>query len=151
MMQADAIFSERCHPVLLNHNWTVQRILKPLPRSTAHVRYLYIDYGISTYIAPGKPLKLVTGVRGHVKDVPELSMDVPYNPYKVDIYIIGSTLRTLFLDVRPASLLCFRMFVSCQCRTEICKCRISRTVSSKNDDSQASQTRRRSSCARNMV
>ncbi|KAL1707475.1 kinase-like domain-containing protein, partial [Schizophyllum commune] len=48
------------------------------------VRYFVIDFGLST-----QGQALVTGVYGADKTVPELSWEIPYNPFKVDVYQFG--------------------------------------------------------------
>ncbi|KAL1689451.1 hypothetical protein GGG16DRAFT_93562, partial [Schizophyllum commune] len=48
------------------------------------VRYFVIDFGLST-----QDQALVTGVYGADKTVPELSWEIPYNPFKVDVYQFG--------------------------------------------------------------
>lgn len=99
LMDGRSLYTERFHPVLQNHDWTIKRRLRPLPRCEASVRYYFIDYGISDYFAPGEERELVVGEDGHDQDVPELSEDHPYDPFMVDIFIIGNLLRTLLHKV----------------------------------------------------
>ena len=63
------------------------------------VKYYFVDYGISSYFPSGSQAKLVVGTEGRDQDVPELSDDVPYDPFKVDIFTIGNVIRRLFCDV----------------------------------------------------
>ena len=63
------------------------------------VKYFFVDYGISSYFPPGSQARLVIGTEGRDQDVPELSDDVTYDPFKVDIFTIGNELRQLFCDV----------------------------------------------------
>ncbi|KAI0258295.1 kinase-like domain-containing protein [Gloeopeniophorella convolvens] len=67
-----------------------------IPRLDAGVRYYFVDYGISSYFPPGSQRQLVLGTDGRDQDVPELSNDVPYDPFKVDIFTIGNNLRIEF-------------------------------------------------------
>lgn len=53
--------------------------------SVGGVRYYYIDFGISSF----RQAK-VTGLPGQER-APELSDTVPYDPYKLDVYILGRT------------------------------------------------------------
>lgn len=99
MMNAESLYSENQHPVNVGYDQTGQRALTPWPRSQARVKYYYVDFGISSYFPAGEANRLVTGLDGHDEDVPELSSDVPYDPFKVDVFIIGNLLRTLLLDV----------------------------------------------------
>lgn len=74
-----------------------------LHRIDMPVKYYFIDFGISTQFAPDQRPRLVLGMEGLDKDVPELSITVPYDPFKTDIFIIGSLLSEQFLQVRTAT------------------------------------------------
>lgn len=41
----------------------------------------------------------MTGIFGLDQDVPELSREIPYDPFKVDVFIIGNMFRTLLFNV----------------------------------------------------
>ena len=69
-------------------------------RLEAGVKYYFVDYGISSYFPPGSQRELVVGIAGRDQDVPELSNDVPYDPFKVDIFTIGNVIRGEFQTVR---------------------------------------------------
>ncbi|KAH9918122.1 uncharacterized protein B0H18DRAFT_1123164 [Fomitopsis serialis] len=58
--------------------------------------YYYVDFGLSTYFPPDAESRVVVGVVGRDQEVPELSEDVPYDPFKVDVFIIGNMLRNEF-------------------------------------------------------
>ena len=70
-----------------------------IPRLEAGVKYYFVDYGISSYFPAGSQRELVRGIAGRDQDVPELSKDVPYDPFKVDIFTIGNVLRGEFQAV----------------------------------------------------
>ena len=70
-----------------------------IPRRDAGVKYHFIDYGVSSHFPPGSWHRLVVGRDGRDQDIPELSDDVPYDPFKVDVYTIGSVLHHEFCDV----------------------------------------------------
>ncbi|KAI0310988.1 hypothetical protein OF83DRAFT_1152991 [Amylostereum chailletii] len=102
MMDASAMYPLGFHPVydryLPDGRTPASRTM--LPRSAAGVKYYFVDYGISSsYIPPEQPIKLVTGLPGRDRDVPELSDTIPYDPFKVDIFTIGNVLRTEFQEV----------------------------------------------------
>lgn len=80
-----------------------------LHRIDVPVKYYFIDFGISTQFAPDQHPRLVLGMEGLDKDVPELSATVPYDPFKTDIFIIGSLLSEQFLQVRTATSLTRRL------------------------------------------
>jgi hypothetical protein len=64
-----------------------------IPRLEAGVKYYFVDYGISSYFPAGSQRELVLGIAGRDQDVPELSNNVPYDPFKVDIFTVGNVLR----------------------------------------------------------
>ena len=70
-----------------------------IPRRDVGVKYYFVDYGISSYFPTGSEPHLVLGRDGRDQDVPELSDEVPYDPFKVDIFTIGNVLRHEFCTV----------------------------------------------------
>ena len=64
-----------------------------ISRLEAGAKYYFVDYGISSYFPAGPRRELVLGIAGRDRDVPELSNNVPYDPFKVDIFTIGNVLR----------------------------------------------------------
>jgi hypothetical protein len=88
------------HPVkdLLLHDVSTPAPI--IPRRDAGVKYYFIDYGISSYFPAGEPQPhRVVGLDGRDQDVPELSNEVPYDPFKVDIFTIGNVFLREFCDV----------------------------------------------------
>jgi len=77
-----------------------ETVASRISRLEAGVRYYFVDYGISSYFPPGSRRELVVGIAGRDQDVPELSNNVPYDPFKVDIFTIGNVLRGEFQAVR---------------------------------------------------
>jgi len=96
MMDASAMYPKGFHPTLSSHLADGFTPAPVIPRTQARVRYYFIDYGISSYFPPGQPRGLVTGTLGRDQDVPELSDTVPYDPFAVDIFIIGNLFRQHF-------------------------------------------------------
>lgn len=85
----------------------ILRAAPVLPRARVQVMYYFIDYyfidfGISSHFEPDDTNRLVTGTKGLDEDVPELSADVPYDPFKVDIFILGNLFYGLFFAVSPS-------------------------------------------------
>ena len=107
-MDATAIFPQGFHPIESFSLADDTRQAAPcLPRSTVPVRYYYVDFGLSTMFAPDDADRLVTGTHGLDQDVPELSDDVTYDPFRVDVFILGNLIRTSFVEASPVvSLLC---------------------------------------------
>ena len=101
MMDATALYPQGFHPIspLFLPN-DLSSLAPVLPRASVAVTYYYVDFGISTLFASGEPNKLVTGWAGLDRDVPELSEEVPYDPFKVDVFILGNLFRQMFLQGR---------------------------------------------------
>ena len=67
-------------------------------------KYYFIDFGISTWFKEGhQGPRLVIGPHGQDKSVPELSRVIPYDPFKVDIYILGNLFKKELLSVSSHS------------------------------------------------
>lgn len=60
--------------------------------SVAPVDYYYIDLGLASCYPTGPDGAAVFGRYGQLKDVPEFSDTVPFNPFKVDVYQMGRTI-----------------------------------------------------------
>ncbi|KAJ7768511.1 kinase-like domain-containing protein [Mycena metata] len=65
------------------------------------VDYYYIDFGLSLYFPDGKDTALYCATLRTFPNIPELSQDVPYNPFPVDIFQLGLTVHKL-IDAYPA-------------------------------------------------
>ncbi|KAJ7117974.1 kinase-like domain-containing protein [Mycena crocata] len=63
--------------------------------SVSPVAYYYIDFGLSMYFPNGKEAALTTATLRTFKTIPELSLTVPYNPFKVDIFQLGLMMHNL--------------------------------------------------------
>ena len=105
-MDASAMYPQGFHPVasLFLPN-DVSNMAPVLPRASVAVTYYYVDFGISSIFNTEETNRMVTGLEGLDKTVPELSADVPYDPFKVDIYVLGNLFQQSFVEVR----LCPRM------------------------------------------
>jgi hypothetical protein len=101
MMDADVLFPKGCHPV---HSWLLPDASDFAPvrsRSSVPLRYYFVDYGISSYFDPAiEQERKVLGLDGIDREVPELSNDVSYDPFKVDIFIIGNMIKQEVYQVR---------------------------------------------------
>ena len=79
------------------------------------MRYYFADYGISTWFRDGddciegesqttrnlRKERLVVGGRGLLQVIPELSDEKPYDPFALDIFILGTLIRETFILVSP--------------------------------------------------
>ena len=100
LMDATALYPRGHHPVKRNLLPDVSDIAPHLPRERGVVKYYFADFGLSSYFPPDSADRLVVGELGREQDVPELSVDVPYDPFKVDVFIIGSMFKKSFMEVR---------------------------------------------------
>lgn len=98
MMDADVLYPKGYHPVKITRQPDGVTLVKRLPRTDIPIRYYYVDFGISSYIPPDAHPKLVVGNDGRDQEVPELSRTKPYDPFKVDIFILGNVFRHHLLE-----------------------------------------------------
>ncbi len=74
---------------------------KPLRRTdVSSLKYIITDFGISSHFPDPSTPCLVTGLYAQDGSVPELSNDVPYDPFAVDVFTSGSLYKRNFLNVR---------------------------------------------------
>ncbi|KAJ7583125.1 kinase-like domain-containing protein [Mycena floridula] len=66
------------------------------PCQVSRLRYFFIDFGLSDEYSDGQEQARTTGIVGQIKATPELSDDVPYNPFKSDIVQLGTVFKNLF-------------------------------------------------------
>ena len=98
-MDAEAMFPEGFHPTEPFRKRDYSGFSYWIPRSIVGVRYYFADFGISVHIPEDHPTKTVTGRSGRDKKPPELSDIKPYDPFKLDIFIIGNMFKEEFCDV----------------------------------------------------
>ena len=100
MMDASSIFPQGFHPITdMSLPNDITSTAPVLPRASVIVPYYYVDFGISTLFDADDRDRLVTGMYGLDRDVPELSDEIPYDPFKVDVFILGNMFRKTFLHV----------------------------------------------------
>ncbi|KAJ8481569.1 hypothetical protein ONZ51_g5906 [Trametes cubensis] len=98
MMDASSIFPHGFHPIARTKLPDVSGPAPVLPRTSA-VRYYLIDFGISTrFTDTDNSSRMVVGTLGLDREPPELSDDVPYDPFKLDVFLIGNMMRREFLE-----------------------------------------------------
>ncbi|KAG8714188.1 hypothetical protein FRC11_009488 [Ceratobasidium sp. 423] len=107
MMKADPLFKNTPHPHPSYAFLTEDRrhYVKLHPRQGRDVKYYFIDFGLSTLFPSSTERMLVVGEEGRERDVPEFSTpDIPYDPFKVDVCIIGRFLWRDFYTKSSRSL-----------------------------------------------
>ncbi|KAL5492968.1 hypothetical protein ACEPAI_4416 [Sanghuangporus weigelae] len=100
MMDADKMFPRGFHPTISVAEASPRiRLAKPRRRrDVSYVRYYYIDFGISVKFDHDDDDKRVFGVIGQDDEVPELSQTEPYDPFFVDVFILGNLFKKTFLE-----------------------------------------------------
>lgn len=98
MLDIDNLYPGGYHPVQLERSPDMKTSHVFVRRGLIPVRYYFVDFGMSTRFLPGEP-RLVTGELGRDRDAPELSDTIPYDPFKLDVFILGNVLRTAFQEV----------------------------------------------------
>ena len=93
------MYPEGFHPVQTAYKRDYSGLADYLPRSAVGVKYYFADFGISVHVADTDRPSFVTGNLGRDRDPPELSATVPYDPFKLDVFIIGNMFRQKFCDV----------------------------------------------------
>lgn len=102
MMDASALHPLGHHPIQYDYLASDYSQRAPvLSRVVARVKYYFTDFGISTRFAPGAENRLVLGDKGLDKELPELSLVVPYDPFKADVFLLGNVFRKHFVEVSP--------------------------------------------------
>lgn len=61
--------------------------------SVRPIKYYYIDFGLSSKYPADATNILDIGIVGQDKTVPERSLEVPYDPFKMDVYQLGNALK----------------------------------------------------------
>ncbi|OJT13997.1 hypothetical protein TRAPUB_9481 [Trametes pubescens] len=103
MMDASALYPLGHHPIQYDYLASdYSRRAPVLSRAVVKpnlVTYYFTDFGISTRFTPENEERLVVGVRGLDRTLPELSPNVKYDPFKADIYLLGNVFREHFVQV----------------------------------------------------
>ncbi|KAM5541462.1 hypothetical protein V8D89_005016 [Ganoderma adspersum] len=97
MMDGRNLYPEGHHPVRIESLPDGVLDAHPVARSNSHVRYVFIDFGLSEMFEEGEST-LVTGYTGRDKEIPELSNEVPYDAYCADVFALGNLYHKEFLS-----------------------------------------------------
>jgi hypothetical protein len=102
-MQADSLYPRGFHPVrqaFLPDNIRTPAPVVPRLSARSPVKYYFVDFSTSVKIPIEKFPKLVTGADGLGREAPELSSRGPYDPFKLDIFMLGSVYQKEIYTVR---------------------------------------------------
>ncbi|KAI0077830.1 hypothetical protein K474DRAFT_1697485 [Panus rudis PR-1116 ss-1] len=97
MMDGRPLYPQGHHPVRRAYAPDAMWHVHPLARIDHPVKYYFIDFGISSHFREGET-PLVLGTKGRDKEPPELSDVTPYNPFMLDIYILGNVYKKEFVE-----------------------------------------------------
>lgn len=99
MFDSSAIYPQGHHPIFESFLPDFITAAPQLSRTAAGgVKYYFVDFGMSSYFPPDVP-RLVIGDKGRDQEVPELSQTRPYDPFMVDIFVVGNVFRRELYDV----------------------------------------------------
>lgn len=98
-MDGNPLFPDSHHPVDVHLSPDVSRYARRLSRADRPIKYYFIDFGMSSYFKTDEP-SCVIGSIGANQDAPELSNDIPYNPFMLDVFVLGRAYEEKFLKVR---------------------------------------------------
>ena len=97
MMDPRPLYPEMYHPAMISYKLTWDGSAKRSRRVKHPVKYYLIDFGLSRKYDPEDPSPLELPIFGGDKTVPEFQQfDEPCNPFRTDIYYIGSLIRMCF-------------------------------------------------------
>ena len=97
-MDGRPLYPQGHHPARLNFSPDGTHEVSPLTRQDHPVKYYFIDFGLSSRFQPGDSF-LVVGTQGRDKEPPELSDTVPYNPFPLDVFVLGNVYFQEFVQV----------------------------------------------------
>lgn len=103
MMDAVSMYPKGFHPIQTGMKPDLSGPAKYVSRRKAAqpVRYYYFNFSNAFEGASGDNTSaLVAGKTGLDIDAPELESGAPYNPFKLDVYVLGTYLREAVLEVR---------------------------------------------------
>ncbi|TDL22815.1 hypothetical protein BD410DRAFT_747977, partial [Rickenella mellea] len=87
------LFPHGCHPQKNSLNADCTWTSYPRKRSQAHIRYTFVDFGLSAWYESEKERVPEVAPWGQDRSAPELSRDVPYDGFKLDVYCMGNLMR----------------------------------------------------------
>ncbi|KAH8103565.1 kinase-like domain-containing protein [Cristinia sonorae] len=88
MMDAAVLYPDGHHPIKPWRTPDISGSSKVLKRSHHPIKYYFIDFGLSTYFEIGES-PYVLGAKCADRTPPELSNEIPYNAFMLDVYILG--------------------------------------------------------------
>ncbi|KAJ3891694.1 hypothetical protein GG344DRAFT_76683 [Lentinula edodes] len=97
-MDANSMYTRQYHPIeqKKRYNWSGRALHHS--RTRCPPRYYFIDFGRSVMYDPSEPRPLEYALKSGGYTPPEGDADIPCDPFATDVYILGTMIRTSFLD-----------------------------------------------------
>ncbi|KAJ3908074.1 kinase-like domain-containing protein [Lentinula edodes] len=97
-MDANSMYTRQYHPIKQKkrYNWSGRALHHS--RTQCPPRYYFIDFGRSEMYDPSEPRPSEYALKSGGYTPPEGDADVPCDPFATDVYILGTMIRTSFLD-----------------------------------------------------
>ena len=101
MFDGKGMYPRGFHPTVPQWKPSLRGEAKALRHNQVpRVKYYFIDWELSVHFAEPNKDKLVDDQAGADRDVPELSLYTPYNPFPVDVFTLGNVFKKEFVNVR---------------------------------------------------
>ncbi|CAE6528324.1 unnamed protein product [Rhizoctonia solani] len=98
MMNARPLYDEPFHPYYQNYSIDAKRRIYPkYKRSQKEVRYYFIDLGFAKWFRDKASPRTATGFHAR-EQAPEQAGPIPYDPFAVDVFQLGTMIRNDFVD-----------------------------------------------------
>lgn len=108
LMNADKIYPKGFHPQRQNLSTDGRQAAKMRSRATVpHPKYYFINFHLSTRFVDESAPRLTLGRSGTDRTIPELSDTTSYDPFTLDVYVLGNVLHRYLLSVSPIHLKSF--------------------------------------------
>ncbi|KAL5513758.1 hypothetical protein ACEPAH_4159 [Sanghuangporus vaninii] len=100
MMDARKLFPRDFHPTSSCFDASGKNLARPRRRrDVTSIKYYFIDFGISSRFDDATEPRLVTGEDCQDKQLPEIYQDKPYDPFPVDIFILGNLFKHSLVEL----------------------------------------------------
>ena len=99
MMDGDPLFPKGFHPSVPTLDASGKRAKPRRRRDVSGVKYYFTDFGISYRFDGTEETRLVIGQEGQDQEVPELHQLEYYDPFPVDVFILGNLFWRKFVRV----------------------------------------------------
>lgn len=101
-MNGDPLYPKGFHPFWISRTPDVLHEAKALRRrDVPQIKYYFVDFGISSWFDDDDDEfdRVAAGMDGRDQDVPELKSRQCYDPFPVDIFIVGNMFKKTFIKV----------------------------------------------------